>query len=146
MRDEGRPNMRHTATGKTASQCSRSLLRSSPWRPEVGGSEAKNARAPRPRRDTKRLDSGRARLENVGVGFAKRKKLTRSMMSACCLGNKSVANAERGTNEVRPSSDRAIWSLFDEASATQPARATVGRCGGSIAKVVAIKDSDSARA
>jgi hypothetical protein len=34
--------------------------------------------------------------------------------------------------------------LFDRASATQPARATVGHCGGSIAKAVAITGSDLA--
>jgi hypothetical protein len=59
-------------------------------RPEVGGSEAKNARAPWPRRDAKRLDFGRARLENVGASFAKRSKLTRSLMSACSFGKMSA--------------------------------------------------------
>jgi hypothetical protein len=39
----------------------RKLVTDSPRRPEVGGPEAKNARAPWPRRDSKRLDSGRAR-------------------------------------------------------------------------------------
>jgi hypothetical protein len=57
-----------------------------------------------------------------------------------------MASAEKGTSEGRPSRDRAICLLFDWGSATQPARATVGRCGGSIAKGVVIKGSDSARA
>jgi hypothetical protein len=105
------------------------LSRSSPRRPKVGGSEAKNARAPCPRRDAKRLDSGRAWMENVGASLAKRSKLTRSLMSACSFGKMSVANAERGTSEGMPSRDRATCSLFDRASATQPAQATVGRCG-----------------
>jgi hypothetical protein len=65
--------------------------------------------------------------------------LTRSLMSACSFGKMSVANAERGTSEGRPSRDRDICSLFDRALATQPARDTVGRCGGSIAKAVVIK-------
>jgi hypothetical protein len=122
------------------------LSRSSPRRPEVGGSEAKNARAPWPRRDAKRQGSGRARSESAGASFAKRSKLTRSLMSACNFGKISVANTERGTSEGRPSRDQVIYSLLDRASATQPARATVGRCGGSNAKAVVIKDSDSARA
>jgi hypothetical protein len=125
----------------------RELSRSSPWRPEVGGSEAKNARASWPtRRDAKRLDSDRARLEHMGASFAKRSTLTRPLMSACSFGKMSVANVERGTSEGMPSRDRAIFSLFYRASATQPTRATVGRCGETIGKAVVMWGSDSARA
>jgi hypothetical protein len=67
-------------------------------------------------------------------------------MSEYSFGKMSVANAERGASEGRPSRDRAIYSLFDRVSATQPPRVTVGRCGGSITKAVVIKGSDSARA
>jgi hypothetical protein len=80
------------------------------------------------------VDSVRARLEIVGASFAKRSKLTRSLMSACRFGKISAASAERGTSEGKPSRDRAISSLFDRPSTTQLARATVGQCGGSIAK------------
>jgi hypothetical protein len=82
----------------------------------------------------------------MGGSFAKRSKLTRSLMSACSFGKMSVANDGSGTSEGRPSMDRELCSLFDRATAAQPARATVGRCGGSIAKVVVIKGSYSARA
>jgi hypothetical protein len=69
--DDGTLKMRHTATRKTASQCYRNLSRRSLRWPVVGGAEAKYASAPWPRRDTKRLDSGRAWLENVGTRLAK---------------------------------------------------------------------------
>jgi hypothetical protein len=70
----------------------------------------------------------------------------RSLMSVCWFGQMSVAKAESGTSEGKLSRDIAISSFFDMVFATQPARAPVGRSGGSIAKAVVIKDSDSARA
>jgi hypothetical protein len=70
-----------------------------PSGPVHAGPKPKNARAPWPRRDARRLDSSRARLENMAARLAKRSKLTRSLMSASSFGKISVANAERRMHE-----------------------------------------------
>jgi hypothetical protein len=61
----------------------------------VGGSEAKHARAPWPRRGAKRPHSRRAWLQIVEPKLAMRSTLVREPMSACSFGNIFVANAGR---------------------------------------------------
>jgi hypothetical protein len=104
-------------------------------RSEADGFDAKSARAPWPKRGSKRLDSGRSRLENLGASFAKRSKLTRSMMSACSFGKMSVANAGRGTSEGRPSRYRTICSLLDRITGAGFIGGLVWACGGWVGSV-----------